>query len=89
MSYQNMLEKIAKQHNTTAEEVDAEIRNAITATGLDIEPSVFIALVTGKAKNELNNISSWLFQEDKSIYSLISIIFSLINTDYSYTIFYC
>ncbi|MGN1420327.1 MAG: hypothetical protein ACI4XC_02280 [Eubacterium sp.] len=58
MSYQNMLEKIAKQHNTSVEEVDTEIRNAINATGLDIEPSVFIALVTRKTKNELNKMSS-------------------------------
>lgn len=58
MNYKKILEKVAKQHNTKIEAVDLEIRNAIKAAGLDIEPSIFITLVTEKVKNEINNIPS-------------------------------
>lgn len=38
-------EKVAQQHNTTPEEVEKEMQNAIRATGIEMDPEVFINLV--------------------------------------------
>ena len=38
-------ERVAAQHNTTPEEVKQEMQRAIRATGIDMEPEVFINLV--------------------------------------------
>ena len=46
-------EKVAAQHNTTPEEVKEEMQKAIRATGIDMEPEVFINLV---ARGVLNKI---------------------------------
>ena len=46
-------EKVAELHNTTPEEVEQEMRSAIRATGIDMEPEVFINLV---ARGVLNKI---------------------------------
>lgn len=42
MNYKEIIESIAKKHNTTAQEVDKEIRMAIKSAGLDTEPEKFI-----------------------------------------------
>ena len=38
-------ERVAAQHNTTPEEVKEEMQKAIRATGIDMEPEIFINLV--------------------------------------------
>lgn len=53
MSYQNLLEQVAREHNTTPKEVDDEMRTALQMAGYDIEPSMFIALATAKAKKTI------------------------------------
>lgn len=53
MSYQKLLEQVAREHNTTPEEVDVEMRNALHMAGYDIEPAMFIALATAKAKKTI------------------------------------
>lgn len=53
MRYQRLLEQVAKENNTTPKEVENEMRKAIQEAGLDIEPSVFIALVTTKVRKTI------------------------------------
>ena len=53
MSYQKLLEQVAREHNTTPEEVDVEMRTALQMAGYDIEPAMFIALATAKAKKTI------------------------------------
>lgn len=53
MSYQKLLEQVAREHNTTPKEVDDEMRTALQMAGYDIEPSMFIALATAKAKKTI------------------------------------
>lgn len=53
MSYQELLEQVAREHNTTPEEVDSEMRTALQLAGYDIEPAMFIALATDKAKKTI------------------------------------
>lgn len=54
MSYQKLLEQIAKEHNTTPEEVNSEMRTALKMAGYDIEPAMFIALATTKVKKTIH-----------------------------------
>ena len=53
MSYQKLLEQVAREHNTTPEEVDSEMRTALQMAGYDIEPAMFITLATAKAKKTI------------------------------------
>lgn len=53
MSYQKLLEQVAREHNTTPQEVDSEMRIALQMVGYDIEPAMFIALATAKAKKTI------------------------------------
>lgn len=53
MRYQRLLEQVAKENNTTPEKVENEMRKAIQEAGLEIEPSVFIALVTTKVRKTI------------------------------------
>lgn len=53
MHYNSLLEEIAKENNTTPKEVEFEMQKALQAAGFDIEPSVFIALATAKAKKTI------------------------------------
>ena len=54
MSYQKLLEQVAREHNTTPEEVDSEMRTALQMAGYDIEPAMFIELATTKAKKTMH-----------------------------------
>ena len=53
MRYQRLLKRIANENNTTPEEVEKEMREALKTTGYDIEPAVFIALAASKAKKTI------------------------------------
>lgn len=53
MRYQRLLERVEKEYNTTPEEVEKEMREALKAAGYDIEPAVFIALAASKAKKTI------------------------------------
>lgn len=53
MRYQRLLEQVAKENNTTPEEVENEMRKALQIAGYDIEPSIFIALAASKAKKTI------------------------------------
>ena len=53
MSYQKLLKQVAKEYNTTPKEIDSEMRTALQMAGYDIEPSMFIALATAKAKKTI------------------------------------
>lgn len=53
MSYQKLLEQVAREHNTTPQEVDSEMRTALQMAGYDTEPAMFIALATAKAKKTI------------------------------------
>ncbi|MBQ6381401.1 MAG: hypothetical protein IJJ41_07385 [Clostridia bacterium] len=55
MNYQKLLKKIAKENNTTPQEVDKEMRLAIQAAGYDISPELFIALAAAKVQSEMMN----------------------------------
>jgi hypothetical protein len=54
MSYQKLLEQVARGHNTTPQEVDSEMRTALQTAGYDIELAMFIALATAKAKKTIH-----------------------------------
>lgn len=54
MSYQKLLEKVAKEHGTTPEEVDSEMRSALQMAGCDIEPAQFISLAAAKVKKTIH-----------------------------------
>ncbi len=54
MSYQKLLEQVARGHNTTPQEVDSEMRTALQTAGYDIELVMFIALATAKAKKTIH-----------------------------------
>lgn len=49
MSYQKSSESVSKEHSTTPEVVDSEMQMA----DYNIEPSMFIALATVKAKKTI------------------------------------
>lgn len=53
MRYQKLLVQIAKEYNTTSEEVEKEMRKALKAAGYDIEPAVFIALAASKVEKTI------------------------------------
>ena len=69
MSYQKLLEQVAREHNTTPEEVDSEMRTALQTAGYDIEPAMFIALATAKVKKTIYrnqyNLQSILFLQNQ------------------------
>ena len=54
MSYQKLLEQVAKEHNTTPEEVDVEMRKALHMAGYDIDPALFISLAASKVKKTIH-----------------------------------
>ena len=53
MRYQRLLERIAKENNTTPDEVEKEMQEALKAAGYDIEPAVFIALAASKVEKTI------------------------------------
>ncbi len=54
MRYKQILKSVAAEHNTTEKEVDKEIRKAIKASGLNMEPMEFIRLTTAMVKAKLD-----------------------------------
>lgn len=55
MKYQDIIKKVAKIYNTTADEVDREIRLAINYAGSDTEPTEFIEMISNRVKEKLRN----------------------------------
>lgn len=53
MSYQRLLQQVAREHNSTPKEVEQEIKTDMQIAGYDIEPALFISLIASKVKNEL------------------------------------
>lgn len=51
MRYKEIIQTVAKEYNTTANEVDKEIRLAIKSAGLQMEPADFIAMVSTLVKS--------------------------------------
>ena len=52
MNYKMMLQTVAKEYNTTPEEVEAGIKEAIKAAGLDMSPQLFISLCVAKVRKD-------------------------------------
>ena len=52
MNYKRMLQLVAKEYHTTPDEVEAEIKEAIKAAGLDMSPQLFISLCVAKIKKD-------------------------------------
>ena len=52
MNYKRMLQLVAKEYHTTPDEVEAEIKEAIKAAGLDMSPQLFISLCVAKVKKD-------------------------------------
>ena len=48
MRYQRIIETIAKQYNTTPEEVDEEMRKAVLEAGFLMSPRAFLAMCCDK-----------------------------------------
>ena len=55
MKYQELLKKIAENEGASLENVDAEIKKAIKATGITVEPMEFITLVLAQVIMENEN----------------------------------
>lgn len=55
MKYQDIIKKVAKKYNTTADEVEREIRLAINCAGSEAEPTEFIEMVSSRVKIKLRN----------------------------------
>lgn len=53
-AFDNILNAVAEEYNTTPAEVEKEIKAAINAAGLDLSPEVFIALCSAKVKSEMD-----------------------------------
>ena len=54
MNYIKIVEQIATDNNTTPEEVDMEIRNALDAAQISVEPDLFISMVASKLSKNLS-----------------------------------
>ncbi len=52
MNYKRMLQTVAKEYNTTPQEVEDGIKEAIKSAGLDMSPQLFIALCVAKVKKD-------------------------------------
>lgn len=52
MKYKKILREVAREYNTTPEEVDSEIRAAIKAAGLNMSPQLFISMCATKVKKD-------------------------------------
>ena len=52
MNYKMMLQLVAKEYNTTSQEVEDGIKEAIKAAGLDMSPQLFISLCVAKVKKD-------------------------------------
>ena len=55
MTYKELLKKVAKVEGVTCENVDAEIKKAINAIGIDIEPMELITLILAQIIIENEN----------------------------------
>lgn len=55
MSYQKLLKTIAKENKTTEKAVDYEMRKALKSAGINIEPSIFISLISSKVKKTISH----------------------------------
>ena len=53
MDYKTLLQTVADEYKTRPDEVEKEIKNAISAAGLDISPQLFISLCTAKAIDDI------------------------------------
>lgn len=53
MNYKMMLQLVAREYNTTPDEVEKEIKEAIKAAGLDMSPQLFISLCAAKVRSEM------------------------------------
>lgn len=49
-----IIEKVAAMHGVPAEQVRADMQEAIRAAGFDMEPELFIALMAARVKMDLN-----------------------------------
>lgn len=54
MNYIKIVEQIATDNNTTPEEVDMEIRKALDAAKISVEPDLFISMVASKLRKNLS-----------------------------------
>lgn len=54
MNYQEIIEKIARENNITADDADREIRLAISYTGLETEPEEFIKMLADRVKKKMD-----------------------------------
>ena len=57
MRYQWIIETIAKEYNTTPEEVDAEMRKAVLEAGYLMSPRAFLAMCCDKLHSEFKQIA--------------------------------
>lgn len=53
MNYKKILDIIAKEHHTTPEDVEKEIRNALQLAGYDVDPSIVVALIKLKVEKTI------------------------------------
>lgn len=52
MNYIKITEQIARENNTTAQEVENEMKKALEAAGISIDPEVFISLIAADIKKQ-------------------------------------
>ena len=54
MNYNELLQTVADEYNTTPKEVESEMKNAIKAAGYNISPQLFISLCAAKLKDDIS-----------------------------------
>ena len=54
MNYKNLIKQIAAIHNTTPNEVDTQIRKAISKAGYNLGPKEFILMIMQRVKKQIN-----------------------------------
>ena len=54
MNYNTLIKTVAKEYNTTPQEVEAEMEKAIKEAGYDIPVQLFIALVINQIIDDIS-----------------------------------
>lgn len=67
MNYKNLIKQIAAIHNTTPNEVDTQIRKAISKAGYNLEPKEFILMIMQRVK-KTNKLETTLLEKRVSLF---------------------
>lgn len=55
MNYINITEQIAAENDTTAQEVENEMKKALEEAGIDLDPELFISLICHSVRRNITD----------------------------------